>query len=265
MPPANDRDRRLGGPQVRSASSSFGRPPAGVKQVAVDGRRISGESQRPRMRLGRHAGLARDNERREPSKAAGRPGGAICFLLVETLAMAGQKRPHDRVLGLPGLDQGAARRLNLRPPARLPAGGVERSARRRRVSRCRPISASITPTTERCGKLSPLVTSWVPITMSHSRRAIASISARRRSVPPGKSDRQGEFRPAGKRAFPRPDARCRGRRRRGWPAPDRPGKFRGLLRHGRNDGTSRPAGTGARQATRCNPGTETGARKTGTT
>ena len=49
------------------------------------------------------------------------------------------------------------------------------------------MSASSTPTSVSCGKLWPLATSCVPITMSTSPAATAASSLRSRSAPPGKS------------------------------------------------------------------------------
>ena len=91
------------------------------------------------------------------------------------------------MVGLPGLHQRPARPVAAPGPARDLLEQLEGALGGARVAEARPMSASITPTSVRCGKLWPLATSWVPITMSTSPSAMASSSARSRSVPPGKS------------------------------------------------------------------------------
>ena len=62
----------------------------------------------------------------------------------------------------------------------------------------RPRSASTTPTSVMLGKLWPLATSCVPMTMSASPLAIASSSSRSRRTPPSRSDDRTMVRASGK-------------------------------------------------------------------
>ena len=118
MTPANHRDRRLGRPE--QAQLVVFRQCAGRGQHPTVRRRqrVGGPGERPRENLGGRAVLARHDQRGEaPEGRQPGPAAPISFLVVKALAIAGQHRAHDRVLGLPGLDIRVARGLE---PSRAP-------------------------------------------------------------------------------------------------------------------------------------------------
>ena len=129
----------------------------------------------------------------------------------------------------------------------------------------RPISASSTPTRVMSGKLWPLATSWVPMTMSNSPAAMAASSARSRSVPPGKSLESTMQRLSGKQLGrllgDALDAGTAGDQRIDAAAGD--AGMRACAPHGRNGGRPASGGSGAPPARPSSSGIRSDGRRPG--
>ena len=246
-----------GGRRARRGGRPAGRGAGGVDQqaqavaAADDGQRRLGWAEHLDAAAG---GARRATSRRsvasarvgaETTSAASRPkGGRPPARARRSRARrrhrgARDDRPHHRMIGLEGLQRP---RLFLpvrpaRPVTWLSSWNVRSAARGSPLAR--PRSASTTPTSVSCGKLWPLATSCVPMTMSASPAAMASVLAA--LEPPHAADQVGRqqrwcARREMRRRPPRRCARRPGRRRPEGRARRIPGRPRGGARCARNGG-----------------------------